>query len=36
MAFEIKNGVLIKYRKEKGETEVVIPDSVTTIGYSAF
>ncbi len=36
MAFEIGNGVLKKYKPEKGETKVVIPDGVTSIGNSAF
>lgn len=36
MAFEIKNCVLVKYREENGVTEVVIPDSVTTIDSFAF
>ena len=36
MGFEIVNGVLIKYTEEPGVTEVVIPDSVTSIGKSAF
>ena len=36
MSFEIENGVLKKYEAENGETEVVIPDSVTTIGDWAF
>ena len=36
MGFEIKNGVLEKYTEEKGVTEVVIPDSVTSIRYYAF
>ena len=36
MGFKIKNGVLKKYTNEKGITEVVIPDSVTSIGYMAF
>ena len=36
MGFEIKNGVLDKYSEEPGVTDVVIPDSVTSIGRSAF
>ncbi len=36
MAFEIENGVLKKYTAEDGVTEVVIPDSVTSIGRAAF
>ena len=36
MGFKIENGVLIKYTEEPGVTEVVIPDSVTSIGYEAF
>ena len=36
MGFEIENGVLKKYTEEKGVREVVIPDSVTSIGESAF
>ncbi len=32
MAFEIKNGVLLKYIEEEGVTEVVIPEGVTSIG----
>lgn len=36
MAFEIENGVLKEYREEKGLKEVVIPDSVTSIGEGAF
>jgi len=36
MAFEIENGVLKNYIEEPGVTEVVIPDSVTSIGDSAF
>ena len=36
MGFKIKNGVLKKYTKERGVTEVVIPDSVTSIGEEAF
>ncbi len=36
MAFEIENGVLKKYTEEQGITEVVIPDSVTSIGNRAF
>lgn len=35
MGFEIENGVLEKYIDE-GETEVVIPDEVTSIGDYAF
>lgn len=36
MAFEIENGVLVKYIPEDGETEVVIPEGVTRIGEGAF
>lgn len=36
MTFEIENGVLKKYTKEDGETEVIIPDSVKKIGDRAF
>ena len=36
MGFEIENGVLKKYKKEDGVTEVTIPDSVTSIGGFAF
>ena len=36
MALKIENGVLQKSRVEKGKKEVVIPDSVTTIGNWAF
>lgn len=36
MAFEIENGVLKKYIEEYGVTEVVIPDTVTSIGDNAF
>ena len=36
MGFEIVNGVLKKYREELGVTQVVIPDSVTSIGSGAF
>ena len=36
MGFQIENGVLEKYTKEPGVTEVVIPDSVTEIGDHAF
>ena len=36
MAFEIKNGVLIEYIAEDGETSVIIPDNVTSIGRYAF
>ena len=36
MGFEIENGVLKKYTEEQGVTEVVIPDSVTSIGNGAF
>lgn len=36
MAFKIENGVLKKYIEESEVTEIVIPDSVTTIGDSAF
>ena len=32
MSFEIKDGVLKKYYEENGETAVVIPDSVTSLG----
>ncbi len=36
MSFVIKNGILKEYNEEPGITEVVIPDSVTSIGYYAF
>ncbi len=36
MRFEIENGVLKKYYEEEGETKVVIPDGVTSIGDYAF
>ena len=36
MGFEIENGVLKKYTEEPGITEVVIPDSVTSIGSFTF
>ena len=36
MGFKIENGVLEKYTEERGVTEVVIPDGVTSIGYWAF
>ena len=36
MGFEIENGVLKKYTEEPGVTEVIIPDSVTSIGDEAF
>lgn len=36
MGFQIENGVLKKYIKERGVTEVVIPDGVTSIGDYAF
>ena len=36
MGFEIENGVLKKYTEKPGVTEVVIPDSVTSIGSWAF
>ena len=36
MAFKIENGVLKKYTEKQGVTEIVIPDSVTGIGKSAF
>ncbi len=36
MGFTIKNGVLKEYNEEPGVTEVAIPDSVTSIGESAF
>lgn len=35
MGFEIENGVLKKYTEEK-DAEIVIPDSVTSIGIEAF
>ena len=35
MGFKIENGVLKKYTKEPGVTEVVIPDGVTSIGERA-
>ena len=36
MGFKIKNNVLTKYTKEKGVTDIVIPDGVTEIGEYAF
>ena len=36
MAFIIKNNVLKRYTEEIGVVDVVIPDSVTKIGESAF
>ena len=36
MPFEIKNGVLRRYREEPGVTEVVIPDVVICIRDGAF
>lgn len=36
MGFEIKNGVLKKYTEERNVTNIVIPDEVTRIDYSAF
>ena len=37
MGFDItKKGILKKYNVEEGVTEVIIPDSVTEIGGSAF
>mgnify|MGYP003266328326 CR=1 FL=1 len=36
MGFQICNGVLKKYTKEKGVTEIVIPDGVQRIGERAF
>lgn len=36
MGFRIKNGVLEKYTEEPGVTEIVIPDSVTSIGEDTF
>ncbi len=36
MSFVIEKGVLEKYNEEPGITEVVIPDSVTSIGNGAF
>ena len=36
MGFQIENGVLKKYIEEPGVTKVVIPESVTQIGYCAF
>ena len=36
MDFEIENGVLKKYIKEPGVTEVTIPDSVSSIGDWVF
>ena len=35
MAFEIENGVLKKYREERGETEVVIPDTVKRFEFDS-
>lgn len=36
MAFEIKDGMLIKYAEESEITEITIPDGVTTISEQAF
>ena len=36
MGFRIEDGVLKEYTEEPGVTEVIIPDSVTTIGKYAF
>ena len=36
MGFEIVNGVLKKYTEEPEIFDVIIPDGVTEIGYSAF
>ncbi len=36
MGFIIRAKKLLKYKEENGVTEAVIPDSVTSIGYSAF
>lgn len=36
MSFEIESGELLKYHEEEGVVGVVIPDSVTIIGDSAF
>ena len=36
MSFVIEKGVLTEYHEEEGVTDVVIPDSVTSIGDRAF
>ena len=36
MGFKIENGVLKKYKEEKGVTEIVIPDTVTSIGEAVY
>lgn len=36
MGFEIEDGVLVKYIHEKGDTEITVPDGVTSIGNRAF
>lgn len=36
MSFKIESNVFRKYIEEPGVTEVVIPDSVTSVGGSAF
>ena len=36
MGFKIENNILIKYIEEPGVTDVVIPDSVTSIGRCTF
>ena len=36
MSFKIENGVLEEYLQKNGETEVIIPDGVTEIGWNAF
>ena len=34
--FKIFNGVLMEYKREKGETNIKIPDGVRVIGNGAF
>lgn len=36
MSFEIKDGILERYRKEEGVTKIEIPNSVRLIGSYVF
>ena len=36
MAFEVKKNILKKYIPEAGQTDVVLPEGVDTIGTKAF
>lgn len=36
MGFEIKDGILVNYTEEKGVTNIIIPDDVTSISDNAF